>query len=129
MLHQIKTFKGNALALELTGTFTQEDEKLCEQLFTEKINEGHEHVNLLFKVKDMTQFKDMDIKAFFSGESWGIKNFGKIGRCAVVAHSNFIRTAVNIESKVLHRISNALEEKYFDEEQLDEALKFVSPDE
>jgi hypothetical protein len=129
MLTQIKTFAGNALALEITGRFTKEDEQLCEQLFTEKLNEGHEHVNILIKVKDMSQFKDMDIQAFFNGEWWGIKNFGKIGKCAVVAHSDFIKAAVNIESKALHWISHALEEKYFDEEQLDEALQFISPTE
>jgi hypothetical protein len=127
MLNQIQLFEGNALALELTGTFTLADEKRCEQLFTEKLREGHEQVNLLIKVKDLAQFKDMDLKAFFEGEFWGIRNFRKLGRCAVVAHSDFIKAAVNVESRILPLFNEALEEKYFEEAQLEEALAFISP--
>jgi hypothetical protein len=128
MINQIKTFKRNALALELTGAFTNDDVQLLKQLFEEKLNDGSEHVNLLFKVKDMTQFKHADLKALLTGEAWGMSHFYKIGRCAVVAHSDFIKAAVEIESKPLHWISNALDEKYFDETQLEEALLFVNPD-
>jgi len=129
MLNQIKTFKGNAIALELIGKFTEDDVKLIKQLFEEKLRDGSKYVNLLFKVKDMSQFKDMDFKAFMEGEAWGFSYFNKIGRCAVVAHSDFIKDAVKIESKPLHLVNNALEEKYFDEKQLDEALQFINPDE
>ncbi|MDR1679139.1 MAG: STAS/SEC14 domain-containing protein [Prevotellaceae bacterium] len=129
MLTEIKTFEGNALALEIVGKFTQQDEKLCEKLFTEKLNQGYKHVNILIKAKNLSQFKHNDLKALFRGEAWGIHHFGKIGRCAVVAHSDFIKAIVGVESKVLHFISNALEEKYFDEKQLDEALEFISRDE
>jgi hypothetical protein len=128
MLNQIKTFKGNAIALELTGTFTEDDVKLMEQLFEEKLSAGSKAVNLLSKVKDMSQFTHIDFKALMEGETWGFKHFNKIGRCAVVAHSDFIKYAVKIENKLLHPISNALEEKYFDETHLDEALQFVNQD-
>ena len=129
MLNQIKTFKGNAIALELTGTFTEDDVKTIKQLFEEKLNDGSKSVNLLFKVKDMSQFKHIEFKAFMEGEAWGISHFNKIGRCAVVAHSDFIKGAVKIESKPLHLFSKALDERYFDENQLDEALQFVNPEE
>ena len=129
MLNQIKTFKGNAIALELTGTFTEDDVKTMEQLFEEKLGAGNKNVNLLFKVKDMSQFKHIDFKALMEGETWGFKHFNKIGRCAVVAHSDFIKYAVKIENKLLHPVSNVLEEKYFDETQLEEALQFINPDE
>lgn len=128
MIKQIKEFKGNAIALELLGAFTKADALLIEQLFGEKLNEGYTHVNILIKVKDMSVIKDMELKGFFEGELWGIKHFGKIGRCAVVSHSGFIESAVNIENKVLHLFNSALEEKYFDETALDEALKFITPD-
>jgi hypothetical protein len=127
MLTQIKQFKGNALALELTDTWTKEDQQFMVQLFEEKLNEGYEHINLLFKVKDMSIFKHMDLKAFMEGEIWGCKHFQKIGKCAVVAHSDFIKDAIKVEEKVLHLVNKALEERYFDTEQLDEALKFICP--
>jgi hypothetical protein len=129
MLHQIKVFKGNALAVELPDTFTEADVQLLKQLFEEKLNQGHKHVNLLCKVKDLSMLKHIDIKTFFKSEMWGIKHFSKIGRCAVVAHSDTIKSIINLENKVLRLINPALEEKYFDTEELDAALKFISPDE
>ena len=129
MINQIKKFKKNALALELLETFTEADALLIEQLFEEKLNEGYKHVNILIKVKDMSVLKDMDLKGFLQGELWGIKHFSKIGRCAVVSHSGFMESIVKIENKVLHLFNSALEEKYFDQTQLDEALKFITPNE
>ena len=129
MLKQIKMFKGNALALELEETFTEADALLIKQLFEEKLNQGYKHINLLIKVKDLSVLKHMEMKAFFKGEIWGFRHFGNIGRCAVVSHSDLIESIVKIENKVLHLFNSALEEKYFDTEQLDEALKFISSDE
>ncbi|PZF72764.1 SpoIIAA family protein [Taibaiella soli] len=126
MLNQIKTFEGNVLALELTETFTEADAQSIKQLFEEKLANGAAHVNLLIKVKDMSVMKHMDWRAFVDGEVWGFKHFGKIGRCAVVAHSDFIKAAVKIESKVLHLANSAFEERYFDTDQLDEAMAFIS---
>lgn len=128
MLNQIKKFKGNAVALELTGTFTKEDVKLMELLFEEKLNNGSITVNILFKLKDISQFKHADLKALFCGEVWGFRHFNKIGHCAIVAHSDFIKYAVDLEGKPLHLISNTLDERYFDEGHLDEALRFINPD-
>jgi hypothetical protein len=129
MLTQIKTFKGNALALDLVDSFTEADALMIEQLFEEKLKAGYGPINLLIKVKDMSVTKRMDLKAFLEGEIWGVKHFGKIGRCAVVAHSDMIRSVIKIENKALHLANAAFEEKYFDTEQLDEALKFISPTE
>ena len=126
MLNQIKTFPGNALALELTETFTEADAQLIKQLFEDKLNAGYKHVNILIKVKDMSVMRHMDLKAFLEGELWGFRHFGKIGRCAVVAHSDFIESVVKVESKVLHVFNSAFEEKYFETEELEEALKFIS---
>ncbi len=127
MINQIKEFKDNAIALEILGAFTEADALLIEKLFEEKLNQGHKHVNILIKVKDMSAIKDMKLKGFFEGELWGIQHFGKIGRCAVVSHSGFMESVVNIENKVLHLFNPALEEKYFDETELEEALKFITP--
>ena len=128
MVNQIQKFDKNALALEILGTFTEADTLLIERLFEEKLRQGYTHINILIKVKDMSVIKDMDFKGFIKGELWAIKHFGKLGRCAVVSHSDFIKTVVNIENKVLHLFNSALEEKYFDTAQLDEALKFINPD-
>jgi hypothetical protein len=129
MLSQIKTFKGNALALEIMEPFTEADAQSIIQLFEQKLAEGHKHINILVKVKDMSVLRHTELKGFLKGELWGFKHFTHIGRCAVVAQSPFIETAVKIESKVLHLFNSALEERYFETAQLDEALKFVDPGE
>lgn len=129
MIKQIKTFNGNALALELTDAFTELDAQMIEQLFEEKLNSGYSHVNLLIKVENLSVLKHMSLKAFLEGELWGIRHFGKIGRCAVVAHSDIIKSVVKVENKVLQLVNAAFEERYFDTTQLEEALQFVSPNE
>lgn len=128
MIIQIQKFEKNAVALELFETFTEADALLIEHLFEEKLNQGYEHVNILIKVKDMSVLKNMDLKGFIQGELWGIRHMNKIGRCAVVSHSGIMESIVKIENKVLHFFNNALEEKYFDQTQLDEALKFITPE-
>lgn len=128
MIKQLKKFDKNALALELLETFTEADALLIEHLFEEKLNQGYQHVNILIKVKDMSVLKDMNLKAFLQGELWGIKHFSKMGRCAVVSHSDLMESVINIENKILRVFNSALEEKYFDETQLDEALTFITPD-
>lgn len=129
MVRQIKKFEKNALALELLETFTEADALLIEQLFEEKLEAGYAHVNILIKVKDMSVLKHVDLKGFLQGELWGIKHFDKIGCCAVVAHSGFMESVVKLENKALHFFNHALEERYFDEAQLDEALNFITPHE
>lgn len=127
MINHIKKFRSNALALEIVENFTKEDALLIAQLFEEKLNLGYTHVNLLIQVKDMSIIKNMKLKDFFKGELWGMKHFEQLARCAVVSQSEFIESAVTVENKILRLFNSALEEKYFDHTQLDEALKFIHP--
>ena len=110
MINQIKEFKENAIALELLDNFTETDALFIEQLFQKKLNQGYK-----------------ELKGFFESELWGFKHFGKIGRCAVVSHSKFMKSIVNVENNILRLFNSALEEKYFDETELDDALKFITP--
>ncbi len=127
MINQIKEFKENAIALELLDNFTETDALFIEQLFQKKLDQGYKHVNILIKVKDLSVMKHMELKGFVEGELWGFKHFGKIGRCAVVSHSKFMKSIVNVENNILRLFNSALEEKYFDETELDDALKFITP--
>jgi hypothetical protein len=129
MITPIKKFDGNALAIELSDSFTEADAQLIEQLFEEKLNQGYSHVNILIQVKDLSILQHMSFKGFLQGELWGIKHFSKIGKCAVVAHSSMMESVVNFENKALHLFNHALEEKYFDVSAMDKALKFISPEE
>jgi hypothetical protein len=128
MLTEIKSFPTNAIALELVEPFTEADAELIRQLFDAKLNAGYQHVNLLIKVKDLSVMAHMSWKAFIKGELWGFRHFGKIGRCAVVAHSTAIKSIVNVESKILGLTNPAFEEKYFDIAELAEAITFITTD-
>jgi hypothetical protein len=128
MITQIKVFKQNALALELLETFTEADAQFIKQLFEEKLHAGYEQVNLLLKVKDLSVMKHMDLKAFLHGEAWGFTHFSKLGRCAVVAHSEVLKAIVKVEGKILHLVNAAFEEKYFDIDELEEAFAFINTD-
>ena len=126
MIIQIQKFETNSLAFEIIESFTEADALLIEKFFEEKLDKGYKKINILIKVKDLSILKNMSLKGFFQGELWGIQHFGKIGRCAVVSHSNLMKSIVNVENKVLQLFNPALEEKYFDESELDKALKFIS---
>lgn len=128
MVNQIKTFPGHALALELGDSFTEADADAISQLFEEKLNMGADEVNMLILVKDISILKHISLKGFFKGEIWGMKYFGRIGHCAIVAHSGIIENIVKIEGKILRLFSHALEERYFDISQMDEAMAFITPE-
>ena len=129
MINQIKVFKTNALALEMVDKFTEADANLIEKLYQEKLDLGYKKINILIKVKDLSVITDMTLKGFFKGELWGIKHFGSMGKCAVVSHSSVMKSVINAENKFLHLFNKALDEKYFDEADLESALKFIAPEE
>lgn len=126
MINEIKKFNSNALALEIIAPFTEADALLVEKLFEEKLANGAKQVNILVKVKDLSVIKGMNLKGFFQGELWAIKHFSKMGRCAVVSHSSILKSIVTMENKILHLFNPSLQEKYFDEEDLNSALDYVS---
>jgi len=73
MIEQIKTFKGNALAIEVIDGFTKTDEKLVEKLFAKKIDEGNEQVNVLVKL-DEIKINHINTKAFMENVIWVLRN-------------------------------------------------------
>jgi hypothetical protein len=126
MIEKLKTFKGNSLALEVIGGFTETDEKLAQKFFKEKIDEGYEHVNVLVKLDEM-KISQSNTKAFMEDTIWLLRNYEQIGNIAIVAHSKILKALVPIDNFFFERLQKGYQERYFDISQLDEAFKFIIP--
>ena len=128
MIEQIKTFKTNTIAIEVIDGFNETDEKLCQKFFQEKLDEGFDQVNVLVKIDEM-KVSHSSAKAFMEDTIWALRNYKKIGHLAIVAHSKITKALVPIDNIFFQRASKGRLERYFDVSQMDEALKFVNPEE
>ena len=124
MVEQIKTFNKNILAIEVIDGFTETDEKFCQKLFNEKIEEGYERINVLVQLDEM-KISHSSTKAFFEDTVWAFRNYKKLGHLAIVAHSNILKATVPIDNLFFRRASEGRQERYFDISQLEEAFQFV----
>lgn len=125
MIEQLKTFKGNTLAIEVIDSFTETDEKLAQKLFQQKINEGFDVVNILVKLDEM-KITNSSIKAFMEDIIWTLRNYKKMGHLAIVAHSKILKALIPIDNLFFERASKGRQERYFDISQLNEAFEFVN---
>lgn len=125
MIEQIKTFKGNALAIEVIDGFTETDEKLAQKLFKEKIDEGFEYVNVLVKLDEM-KISHTSTKAFMEDMIWVLRNYKQMGNLAIVAHSKILKALVPIDNFFFERLRKGFEERYFDISHMDKAIGFIS---
>ena len=124
MIEQIKTFKGNTIAIEAIKSFTESDAKLMHKFFEEKLNNGFEHINVLIKL-DEIKISQINTKAFFEHMIWVIRNLKNVGNLAIVAHSNILKSLIPIDNIFFERLKKGFEERYFDISHLDKALDFV----
>ncbi|CAI8327342.1 MAG: Uncharacterised protein [Flavobacterium sp. SCGC AAA160-P02] len=125
MIKQIKILESNALAFEITGGFTEADEKLAQKLFKEKLDLGYKKVNILMKV-DGYIISQTEFKAFFEDIIFVIRKFKNLGNLAIVGHSKILKTLVPIDNLFFQSLKSGEKEQYFDVSQLDEAFKFVT---
>lgn len=124
MVEEIKHYDNNVLAVEVKGGFTEDDEKQCQKLVKEKMEEGYENINVLVKLDEM-KLADSSIKAFFQDAIFAFRNYKKLHHLAVVAKSKFIETAVKADNLFFRNKEKDREEKYFDVSEMNQALKFV----
>ncbi|MBX2942833.1 MAG: STAS/SEC14 domain-containing protein [Cyclobacteriaceae bacterium] len=127
MIEQIKTFKGNSLAIEVIDGFTKTDGKLAQKFFKEKIDQGNDHVNVLVKLDEM-KISRSSTKAFMQDMIFALRNYKHMGNFAIVAHSKIIKALVPIDKFFFERLQKGYEERYFDISQLDKAIEFINTD-
>ncbi len=125
MIEQIKTFKGNTIAIEAIESFTETDAKLIHKFFEEKLNNNVDHVNVLIKL-DEVKINEIHTKAFFEHMVWVVRNLKHLGNLAIVAHSKILKSLIPIDDFFFERIKKGFQERYFDASQLDQALEFIA---
>lgn len=124
MIEQLGKFEKNTLALEVIGGFTEADEVLARKLFNEKLEMGYERVNILVKM-DEYKVSKTEIKAFCEDLVFVMRNYKHLGHLAIVGHSKFLKVCVPLDNIFYQRESKGRMEKYFDVDQMDEAMDFV----
>ncbi len=125
MIEQIKTFEGNALAIEAIESFTETDMKLVHKFFEEKLAKGHEHINILIKLDEL-KINQINTKSFMEHIVWVLRNLKNVGNIAIVAHSNILKALIPMDNFFFERLKKGYEERYFDKSQLDKALDFIA---
>lgn len=124
MIEQIKTFDGNAIAVEAIDSFTETDAKLIHKFFEQKRNHGIDHINVLIKL-DEVKINQINTKAFFEHMIWVLRNLKNVGNLAIVAHSNILKSLIPLDNIFFERLKKGYEERYFDVSQLDKAIDFI----
>lgn len=124
MIEQIKTYKGNVIAIEAIESFTETDAKLIHKFFEEKLSNGFEHINVLIKL-DEIKINQINTKAFFEHIIWVLRNLKNIGNLAIVAHSNILKSLIPIDNIFFERLKKGFKERYFDISHLDKAFEFI----
>ncbi len=102
------------------------DEKYCQKLFNEKLEQGFDQVNLLIKLDEL-KVSQSEIKAFFEDMLFIMRNYKKMGHLAIVAHSNILKILIPIDNLFFERASKGRLERYFDVSQINDAMDFVNP--
>lgn len=126
MIEQIKTFEGNALAIEVIDGFSKTDEKLLEKFFEEKFKDNAAPINLLVQLDEVKVSKS-SLKAFMEEVIWLLRNYKHMGNIAVVAHTKILKALVPIDNFFFERLQKGYHERYFDLSQIDEAFEFIAP--
>lgn len=125
MLEQIETFENNVLAIEVIDSFTENDEKICQKFFNEKLEKGYKQVNVLVKLDEM-KISHIQTKAFMEDIIWALRNYKSIGHMAIVAHSKILKAFVPIDNLFFQRAKEGRLERYFDISQMNDAMAFVN---
>lgn len=124
MIIQLENSGGNVLAVEIVDGYTESDEKLFQKLFQERINEGHEHINILVKLDEL-KISNVNTKAFFKDILFDIRNYKKMGNIAIVAQSGVIKALVPIDNFFFKLANKGFQERYFDVSKMEDAKAFV----
>lgn len=127
MVEQLKTFDSNVLAFTIIDGFSNVDEQFIQKLFNNKIDAGFEQINILVKL-DEYKFSKTSAKAFFDDILFGIRNFKKMGRLAIVGDSSILKVLVEFDNLFYKNKEKGRAERYFNISEMDEAMMFVNPE-
>ncbi len=118
MVKIINFEKEKVIGMAIEGKIKTEDIELVTSLCEEKFK----HSDKLSFYVELDSFEGISLEAFFKDLKFGIKNFGKFDKKAVVTDKSWIKKLGNFSDKLF----GSIEIKCFSFEEKNEAQKWVS---
>jgi len=124
MFKVLEGSEGNVVGVEISGEYTKEDVEELEKIFEGKVAEGHDRLNLLFKIDNLDIGK-IHVSAFIEDSKYALKHMDQMRHLAIVGDSKLEKVLVELDNKVFGKKKEELIEKYFDVADIAEAWEFI----
>ncbi|MFH1453140.1 MAG: STAS/SEC14 domain-containing protein [Armatimonadota bacterium] len=124
MIRLMDESTGNTVGVEIYGEYTKDDVLQLEKIFNDLMQEGHEKINILFKI-DQLNLEKITPEAFIEDSRYALENLPHLGHIAVVGHSSLEKMLIGMDNMIFGDPSKGLEEKYFDIADMDKAWEFA----
>jgi hypothetical protein len=124
MFKVLEESEGNVVGVEISGEYTKEDVEELEKLFEGKVAEGHDRLNLLFKIDNLDIGK-IHVGAFIEDSKYALKHVDQMRHLAIVGDSKLEKVLIELDNKLFGKMKKELIEKYFDVADMDKAWEFI----
>lgn len=115
----------NVIAIDLVDSYEENDEKLLEKLFDDKLATGLKQVNLLCKIDSLNLSKS-SWKAMWDDSMYALKHMNNCGKIAIVSNKKWEEFLIHIDNSMFQNKKLGREEKYFHIDDLDKAMDWVN---
>jgi len=116
--------EGNVVGVEISGEYTKKDVEELEKIFEGKVAEGHDRLNLLFKIDNLNIGK-IHVNAFIEDSKYAMQHMDQMRHLAVVGDSKLEKVLVELDNKLFGKKKEELIEKYFNVADIDKAWEFI----
>jgi len=116
--------EGNVVGVEISGEYTKKNVEELEKIFEDKVAEGHDRLNLLFKIDNLNIGK-IHLNAFIEDSKYALKHMDQMRHLAIVGDSKLEKVLVELDNKLFGKKKEELIEKYFNVADIDKAWEFV----
>ncbi len=127
MIKKLETEKKHVLAIEIQDQYIDEDLQKFTKWFVEKLEEGNEKINLLFKI-DKLPISKISGKTMLDDSIFSMKHLNDCGHLAMVGHSKIEKVIIGIEALAYNKKEKGRLVKYFDVKDFDKAWEYVNED-
>ena len=124
MFQVLEGSEGNVVGVEISGEYTKEDVEELEKIFGGKVAEGHDRINILFKIDNLDIGK-IHVSAFIEDSKYALKHMDQMRHLAIVGDSKLEKVLIELDNKLFGKKKGELIEKYFDVADIDKAWEFV----
>ena len=124
MFQILEGSEGDILGVEISSEYTKKDVEELKEIFEARLAEGHDRVNVLFKIDKLSLGK-IHVRVFIEDSMYALKRLKQLRHIAVVGDSKLEKVLVELDNKLFGKKEQDLIEKYFDVADIDKAWEFV----